>query len=414
VAATGLAAPINKPEHTSSKAYQAALLDLESRLRNVKDPDPFTLTGDRFDFGWCSTRPGRNSTLKDLATRLEKQSATARELAQLYAATGSRAAYRKSIQYLLSWATSSTLLNGYEMGMDPAKASFPGMEQGFCNRSWNMMLDSIWQAYGLINFSEAYNILNNSDLRSSHESDLYLARIWLKTRLVPAVNAGFHAWTKYADANPESGAFLRYRSDNHLSWSLAGLATAGLALNDSQLLDYVYFGTPYNDGISGIYENPSALVKLIPFAIRHDGKVYDEEERSNEQKGFFYGNFSLWAITIAALNTDKAGYPPLWTKQFSPESGSIAMALDRYAPFVSGSKPIKDKNETTQPGFFAFVYRLILNQSWVEGHRREIYRHAAMANESQNIRQGLGNIELITLSPKTLKESKHQSETSSK
>lgn len=398
----GLAAPLINSEHTSTEGYSVALRNLESRLKNVKSADPFILEGDVFEFGWCKSNPDRNRTLKDLSTRLEKDSATSRDMAQLYAATGSVSAYRKAIEFAYSWATKSSLFNAYEQGMNPSEASFPGMERGFCNRSWNMMLDSIWQAYGLINFSEVYSILKGSDLSADYSSELARIEYWLRGRLIPAVNAGCHAWTKYADFNPHSAAYLRYRSDNHLSWCLAGLSTAGLALGDHALLDYVYYGTVYDDGISGPYENPSSLIKLIPYAIHESGNVYDEAERATQHKGFFYGNFSLWALVIAARNTETAGYPSLWEIRITESSGSLASALDRYAPYVANELQITDAKETTKPEFFSFVYRIVSPMEWVQGNRKESYIKAASSSPPQLIRQGLGYIDLISISPENL------------
>ncbi len=344
----------------------------------------------------CRPTPRRNISLKYLGTRLELDSARSRDLAQLYAATGSPAAYAESLKFVHSWATQATLFNAYEQEADAATASFPGVERGFCNRSWNMMLDSIWQTYGLINFAEAYSILNASDLSKQHRNELDQIRLWMKSKLIPAVNAGFHTWTKFADTHPTSAAYQRYRSDNHLSWCLAGLATAGLALNDRALLDYVYYGTAYDDGISGPYENPSALIKLIPYAIKETGEVYDEAVRAKQHKGFFYGNFSLWALVITAINTEKAGYPPVWEKQFTQNSGTIASALDRYAPYVANDLAITDIEEKTKPEFFSFVYRLVVPMKWVKDERKTLYAKAAQAASSQKIRQGLGSIDLIT------------------
>lgn len=394
-----LAAPLVDQKHTSTDAYRNALHTLESRLKNAKSPDPFILEEQTFEFGWCQRPPSRNSTLKDLTTRLELQSAIARDFAQLYAITNSEEAYQKAIDHILSWAQHASLFNTYEQGMDPATASFPGVERGFCNRSWNMMLDSIWQTYGLINFSEAYSILKHSGLSTSYSIELETIRSWLKTKLVPAVNSGLHAWTKYADLNPRSAAYIRYRSDNHISWSLAGLATAGVALNDKHLLDYVYYGTAYDDGISGMYENPSSLIKFIPYAIKPSGEVFDEAERSRQHKGFFYGNFSLWALIVAAINTDKAGYPPIWETQMTETSGTVAGALDRYAPYVANISPIIDTEEKTKPEFFSFIYRLIAPMEWVQGERKSLYIKAAQAPYPQVVRQGLGSIDLISISP---------------
>ena len=399
-----IATPVSDPATTSSDAYRAAISKLNVELRSPVKPDPFILEGVQFNFDWCKPRPGRNTSLKDLTNRLEHESARSRDFAQLYAATGSITAYKEAISIIVQWAQFSTLFNAYKEGASPESASFPGIEKGFCNRSWNMMLDSIWQTYGLINFSESYSILKHAPVSQNYQEELTIIKDWIKDELVPAVNAGFHAWTKYADTHPTSRAYIRYRSDNHLSWSLAGLATAGLALNDRALLDYVYYGTAYDDGLSGPYKNPSSLTKLIPFAIKPSGEIFDEAERTANHKGFFYGNFSLWAIVITALNTEQAGYPAIWETQLSPESGTIAAALDRYAPYVAGEDTISDEEETTKPEFFSFVYRIVLNSDWVKGDRLELYRKAASAAASQNIRQGLGSIDLITVKPENIKK----------
>ena len=401
---TSLASPLTTKEARTAPSFNKALNDLKGYLKSSSAADPFNLEGETFSFDWCTDRPRRNKSLKDLVTRLEEDSQKARNFAQLYVITGSYEAFSASLDIILAWAKDSTLLNTYHWGVDHSSSSFPGMEEGFCNRSWNMMLDSIWQTYGLINFSEAYSMLANSGYAAVRHTDIQTVRSWIANELGPAVNSGFHVWTKFADTHPLSAAYERYRSDNHLSWCLAGLATAGLALNDKALLDYVYYGTAYDDGVSGPYENPSSLIKLIPFAVKSTGEIYDESVRASQHKGFFYGNFSLWALVITAINTEKAGYPPIWEKEFTENSGSIASALDRYAPYVANELTIKDIEEKTKPEFFSFVYRLILPMDWVREDRKELYRSAAMTGKSQNIRQGLGSIDLITeLPPKTVK-----------
>ncbi|MAE91109.1 MAG: hypothetical protein CMI67_16245, partial [Pelagibaca sp.] len=134
------------------------------------------------------------------------------------------------------------------------------------------------------------------------------------------------------------------------------------------------------------------------------GEIFDEGERSAQHKGFFYGNFSLWALVITAINTEQAGYPPVWETQFSPKSGTIAMALDRYAPFVSGELPLRDPEEQTKPEFFSFIYRLVVHRDWVRNARIPLYEKAANAAVSQSIRQGLGSIDLITVKPENTKQ----------
>ena len=75
------------------------------------------------------------------------------------------------------------------------------------------------------------------------------------------------------------------------------------------------------------------------------------------------------------------------------------MAMDRYAPFVSGELPLTDPEEQTKPEFFSFIYRLVVYRDWVQNARISLYKKAANAAESQSIRQGLGSIDLITVKP---------------
>ncbi len=393
-----LYAPLNFPQDDAVIA--TAVRELESRLSTKLNPDPFILEGNTMHFDWCRKNPRRNQSLKDLIKRLEAQSARTRDLAQLYAATKDLEFASEAILILTSWSEESTLLNGYRIGMNPADATFSGVERGFCNRSWNMLLDSIWQTYGLLNFSISYGILSQDDqILDIYDQELIKAKHWLRTELIPAVNSGFHAWTKYADFNPRSAAYERYRSDNHISWCLAGLATAGLALNDKALLDYVYYGTGFDDGISGPYNNPSSLLKFIPLAIGEDGSVYDQHVRAKQHKGYFYGNFSLWALVMAASATEKAGYPPLWNYATS-ESGSITLALEYYARYASGELPLPDPEEETSADFFSFVYRLALPYMDAERDNLHLLTKAAKSNSgAQYIKQGPGSISLTTPEP---------------
>jgi hypothetical protein len=382
---------------TLSDPTSSASRALEALAKSTPpDPDPFQLPfGETFEFGWC--RPAvHNRTLKDLTERLTNESAYARDDSIYYLYSGDHKRLQQAIDRTLAWTKKSTLFNGYQLGMAPEQGSFPGMQKGFCNNSWNMMLDSIWQAYGLINFSQVYLTLKQSDQANSHAEDIVVMHDWLQKQLVPAVNAGLHAWTRWADAHPTSKAYERYRNDNHISWSLAGLAAAALALNDKPLMSYVYEGTAYDDGYSGLYRNPSNLKTQLENVISSTGQIYDEPIRTPQHKGFFYGNFSLWALVMATDITERAGYPALWNHH-GQQGGSILTALDYYAPLVAGQQVLPDPNEKTQPGFFNFTYQLMLNKTWLTPEQHQRYSAAANNNRSdRNILQGPGRMGLLT------------------
>ena len=392
--------PYTVLDENSSEEFRQSVSDLESLLISTQSPEPFVLQGNTLYSDWCKPTPRHNQSFKDLINRLRDESSISRDMAQLYLATGEKKAGDKAIQYLNAWAEGSTLLNGYDLGMDPGKATFTGIEEGYCNRSWNMLLDSVWQAYGLINFSIAYSILiDTPELQRNYTAELDNSRRWLIKEAIPAVNAGLHAWTKFADENPTSRAYQRYRADNHIAWALAGLATAGLALQDKALIDYVYYGEPWDDGISGPYPNSSALINYIPVAINQQGEVFDQAERAKQNKGFFYGNFSLWAMVISATAIDLAGYPSLWAYH-KEDSGSIQDALIYYAPYIAGDIPLPDPHENTNPKFFSFIARMAIPHLKLSKSEKASLVAAANAIERpERISQSPGHIGLVTQKP---------------
>lgn len=82
-------------------------------------------------------------------------------------------------------------------------ATFDGMTQGsdFQNgRPWNFALDCMWQTYGLVGISDAYYILKKKGYTMSPADDQTYRNFIL--RIASAVNSGFHAWTRWADAHP--------------------------------------------------------------------------------------------------------------------------------------------------------------------------------------------------------------------
>ncbi|MDG6100086.1 hypothetical protein EXU34_21740 [Alteromonas sp. ZYF713] len=392
---------INEQSLLPGTEQYTAINELKVLLENAQPPNPFTLEDDsKIDFDWCR-EPENNRTLRDLITKLENQSAFARDMAQLYLYTKNKDALAVSYDYIKSWTQNSTLINGYKLGMKPDKAWFPGIEKGFCNRSWNMMLDTIWQSYGLINFSQVYMILKaHPEALNLNSDNLNEIHNWLARELVPAVNAGFHAWTRWADANPKSKAYVRYRSDNHLSWVLAGLSAAAVALTDKDLFRYVVYGTEYDDGVSGPYFNPSNLLQLTSVSIDNSGKIFDQEERRSQHKGMFYANFNLWALTAA--------YVAIINSSFEIDSQSenkirqkLYSALNYYSNYISKKTENPDAEEKSDETFFAFVYLLGKPIVCADSVYNSNFTAAALARNNQKIIQGIGHISLARLTNNT-------------
>ncbi len=377
---------------TKGTSQYRAIHSLQQKLKNAATPDPFILEANTFDFGWCRP-PERNKTLKDLSSRLERQSSFARDMAHLYVYTGDAEALKAAYEMISAWSEHSTLFNAYDLGMRPEDADFPDKEEGFCNRSWNMMLDSIWQTYGLINFSQVYLTLKkHGKAIGLEEEQIANLEQWLIDDLTAAVNAGFHAWTRWADAHPNSRAYMRYRADNHIAWSLAGLAAAAQATENTELMSYVVLGTPYKG-----YANPSHLTAFVELAINEQGEVYDERVRAGQHKGFFYANFSLWATlqtTISARSFYSAEKDSPQTKApLASVDDKVLSGFLNYAGRVSSNTKMHDAKEKTDPAFFAFSYKLASN--WLTQNKTLCV--AADAKEAQHIRQTLGSSALTTM-----------------
>jgi len=383
-------------QNTAPYAAQFSSLKNKADSDLNSEPQPFHMDNPKaMEFGWCGSAGGEDNSLKDLSEKLTSQSNKARNLALAFVLTDESQYADKAKSYLMRWATGSTLLNMYELNINFQTSSFDGIEEGFCNNSWNMGLDSIWQTYGLINFSDTYVLLTRNGYTLS-ETENNVLQTWLREKLLPATNAGFHTWTRWADAHPSSSAYTRYRSDNHLSWSLAGLASAAAALNDETLWAYVYKGGSYNDGYSGNYANPSHFEAHLGRAIDNDGVVYDQAVRASEHKGLFYANFSTWALSLVAQIAEVAKGENYW--EFEAEGGgSLVKAFDNYAPYTAGDKAPPDAEETTDPQFFRFMYEWLVGNSWVTGERLALYTSARnSAARNQIIQQSIGPVALVT------------------
>ena len=141
---------------------------------------------------------------------------------------------------------------------------------------------------------------------------------WLLA-LTEAVNSGFNAWTKWADAHPNSSSYERYRSDNHLSWALAGLIAGATALGDDELAAYVLDGGSWTDSYEGAYQNPSSIRSVIDWAIEPDGRMYEEKILRDPPIGYSF--FHLWAMMLVARVAEVHHQPPPDGVARRPENG---------------------------------------------------------------------------------------------
>jgi hypothetical protein len=356
---------------------------------------PFQMTDiDQIRYGWCVSAQEPDDTLKDLTEKLTNDSNKVRNLALAGLLTGKTEYYHVARTQLMAWVNQSTLVNLYDLGIDFSSATITGATTGYCSdRPWNFALDTMWQGYGLINFSDAYIILSRNWDGLTEDEDAAI-RFWLR-KLAAATNSGFHAWTRWADLHKSSGSFTRYRSDNHLGWALAGLTAAAAALKDPAIWNYVLAGGTWDDGWSGPYANPSHLRDVIDRAIYSNGEVYDQKVRAGEHKGFFYGCFHLWALSLVAQITE-AHRGELFWNHAGADGGSISRALDYYAPYVAGDVPIPDTSETTDPRFFRFLYEISATKDWAVGLMASRLIDARdVAPRDQLISQSVGPVTLL-------------------
>jgi len=385
-------------ERLDQEPFRARWNDLRSLASHDREhwsARPFRMADiDQIRFGWCEGTAAPDDTLRELTERLERDGHRIRNLALAGLLSGEDGYFEAARTGFLAWANSSTLLNLYDLGIDFDNATITGATTAYCSsRPWNMALDTIWQCYGLINFSDAYIILSRHGNRLDEEDDALL-RGWLR-ELAAATNSGFHAWTRWADLHPSSGAYVRYRSDNHLGWALAGLAAAAAALEDPVIWNYVLDGGEWDDGRSGPYSNPSHIKDLLDRAVFADGEIYDQDVRAGEHKGFDYACFHLWALALVLQTAEVHRGETLWN--FSgTDGGTLAMALDHYAPHVSLDQPLPDPLETTDPTFFRFLYEIVATKSWSNG---ELGSRLLAARDvdarTQTITQSIGPVALL-------------------
>lgn len=288
-------------------------------------------------FGWSGDDgDGIDNTLAENVDRLQFETDRIRCLALQSALTGDPAYAAHAVEMLLDWAREHTPVNIYDFHPNFQTATIDGMGP---DRPWNFALDAMWQTYGLINVADAYVLL----VRNGHAPavpDNALIRAWILD-LVEAVNSSFHAWTRWADAHPNSGSTTRYRSDNHLSWCLAGLLAGAIALDDDALARYVLDGGTWVDRRAGPYANPSHIRDVIDRAIEsgtgaeNEGRVYEELILRNPPIG--YSIFHLWPMALVARMAAIRFGEDLWTFA-GQDGGTIRLAFERYAAFVLGER----------------------------------------------------------------------------
>jgi hypothetical protein len=316
--------------------YRSSFTTLISRADTAlsMNADPFRMEDIRsIRFGWCETPDDVDDTLKELTNKLQRQSDRIRTLALAYVLTLDIRYADHARWMLLDWVRRGKLVNIYDFRPDFATASFDGITRdGACGvRPWNFALDAMWQTYGLINISDAYILLTRNGYTLEAAEDEAL-RAWILD-LVEAVNSSFHAWTRWADANASSTSYRNYRSDNHLSWSLAGLLAGGLALGDGQLVRYCMEGASWTDRKAGAYSNPSPFPSVIENAIELEGasgRVH--EERILRDPPIQYALFHLWAMSLVAYQGELHRGEDYW----STGGKRLELAFERYAAYLVG------------------------------------------------------------------------------
>lgn len=345
---------------SGAEDFQAQGSAIASRAAAARDavPDPFTMADiTEIRFGWCGNRAGDDvdDTLGEATEGFMRDSDRMRSMALHYALTSDASSGDAAVAMMRTWADEHTEVNLHDLGVDFAGAGLDDQTEGYCSdRPWNFALDAMWQAYGLMNASDAYLLLVRNGYVLS-EDDQAALRAWIR-RVAEAVNASHQAWTRWADAHPSSGSYERYRSDNHLSWAMTGLIAAAAALGDEALAAYVISGGSWSDR-GGDYENPSSIRDLIDLAIEPDGRIYEERILRDPPVG--YSLFHLWAMAVVArvaeVHFEQTGDASLWTYTGTDGAG-LRDAFRRYAGFVDGTLDSPEPSQEGERGEYRWLW----------------------------------------------------------
>jgi hypothetical protein len=340
-------------------------------------------------FGWCEEHDDVDDTLSEASAKLERESDHMRTLALQFALAGDVAHADKAVELMRAWADEHTVVNMYDFDIDFEQGTLVGMTDGYCSdRPWNFALDAMWQTYGLINAGDAYLLLT----RNGHDlgADDTALRDWI-LRLTEAVDASFHAWTKWADAHPNSGSYERYRSDNHLSWCLAGLIAGAAALEDDDLAAYVLDGGSWTNSAGGPYENPSSIRSVIDLAIEADGRIYEEKILRDPPIGYSF--FHMWAMMLVARAAEvhyEDGAPGVW-EVVGEDDGGLEIAYDRYAGFILGTKVSPEPDQEGDLAGNRWLYEAAV-QRWTKPEHREVID---FGDRNTWINQSIGAVPLL-------------------
>jgi len=340
-------------------------------------------------YGWVS---GGANSLSDACDKLTTAGYTLQAYALAYVFTNNASYADKLISYMTTWAGQHTPVNMYDFHIDFVNSKFDGMEgTSFqTDRPWNFALDAMWQTYGLLGIADAYTLLKQSGYKISPASDT-LFRNWIKS-VASAVNSGFHSWTRWADAHPTSSAYLRYRSDNHLSWSQTGLIAAGAALGDSALVNYTLAGGAWQDIKAPLYSNPSHFREMISRAIQPvTGLMYEQLIGRTPLIGysFFHIQALMEIAEIGEINTGQTLF------EYVGRNGStLKLAYDTYTKYPLGQANSTDPSEasTNFQNADGWLYELAYTHWPTDTSFATIVSRDARTNY---ILQGLGPYELF-------------------
>lgn len=326
------------------------LVHLEALV--TREPDPFMIDDPlSLRFGWDA--PEARDALTGAVAMLKRDMAAARDLALGFTLTRHASHAKAAWRYLDRWAAYHTPVNFYDYDPDFDAGTHRGQTEGWGSfRPWNFGLDAIWQCYGLINAADAVVLLRDAP-RSAGQTEVMG---WLRN-LTAAVDSGFHAWTRWADAHPDAGrSYERYRTDNHLSWAQVGLLASAVAQGNATLIDYVMRGDIWDNGRSGPYANPSPLPTVITEAIEmvpdtNRGRIF--EERIVRSPLIGYALFHLEAMSLAARIAAVHDIDDLWHD--TATGTRLLAAFRRYAPYLKGQKKSPDPAERRRPGRWLFA-----------------------------------------------------------
>ncbi|NOK38137.1 hypothetical protein HMI49_33550 [Corallococcus exercitus] len=380
---------------TEPYAENARILKGRADAALTATPRPFRMTDvSTITYHWCSPdTDGIDNSLADATGKFTDDADRMRTLALQYAVGGDTKYAARAALFLTTWASQHTPVNLHDLHVDYAAAKLDGQTTDYCSdRPWNFALDGVFQAYGLINASDAYVLLKRNGYALPAADDTAV-REWLR-KTAEAVNSSFQAWTRWADAHPTSSAFTRYRSDNHLSWGLAGLMAASVALQDTALAGYVMDGTAWTDRRNGAYANPSFIKDVINRAIEsgtgtaNEGRVYEEKILRDPPIG--YSLFHLWAMSLVARGAEVNYARPGFWDYAGAGGGTLHKAYTRYAAFILGERASPQASEGP-PKDYRWLYELGFTK-WREARLKSVIQ---VGTRNQYIVQSIGPVTLV-------------------